>query len=183
MQNAYCMYKGTLLAGAPFSDAYLGSPHYVITVTDGTGASFNIVVNSASTAPGPGGDDRVYSYIDQQFSDPICDKLTALAPGLYTRGFPKLDYWQDRSLLDIRRMRPVPYEDADGTRFDINDQINDMLTIDITTASEQLPYNNGHQTQDRTFWRPSGPGRGHGLRIRLSLPDPGWPARDAHEPG
>ena len=158
MPNSYCMYKGKLLMGAPYSDSYIGSPHYVITVSKGDGANFNVVVNSASTAPSPNADNRVYAYIDPNFADPICDKLNALQVGLYTSGFPKLDYWQDRSLLDIRRMRPVPYEDASGTRFDINDQINDLLTIDESTPSEQHPYNNGHETQDRTFWRPSGPG-------------------------
>lgn len=158
MQNTYCMYKGKLIAAAPFSDSYIGSPHYVITVSTDKGGTFNIVVNSASTAPGPNGDNRVYSYIDPHFVDPVSDKLTELAPGLYTSGFPKLDYWQDRSLLDIRRMRPVPYEASDGTRFDINDEINELLTIDESSPSEQRPYNNGHETQDRTFWRPSGPG-------------------------
>ena len=158
MRNAYCMFKGKLICGAPYSDAYVGSPHYVITVGKDDGSTFNIVVNSASTAPAANGDDRVYAYIDPNFVDPICDKLKALPAGLYTSRFPQLDYWQDRSLLDISRMRPVPYKDATGARFDINDEINDLLTIDENTASEQRPYNNGRDTQDRTFWRPSGPG-------------------------
>ncbi len=158
MPNTYCMFKGTLIAGAPFKDAYLGSPHYVITVRDGAGTPFNIVVNSASTAATAAGDARVYAYLDLHFDDPICAKLTGLGLGLHTKGFPALDYWQDRSLLDVRRMRPVPYEDADGTRFDINDNIDDLLTIDETTTSQEMPYNNGHLTQDRTFWTPSGPG-------------------------
>jgi uncharacterized protein YukJ len=129
-------------------------------VDRGDGSTFNIAVNSAATAPTPSGDNRVYSYIDPHFVDPICDKLTALQPGLYISGFPKLDYWQDRSLLDIRRMRPVPYKDPAGARFDINDQIDGLLTIDESTPCEQRPYNNGRETQDRTFWRPSGPGVG-----------------------
>jgi uncharacterized protein YukJ len=158
MPNTYCMYKGILVAGAPYSDAYIGSPHYVIVVSKRDGANFNIAVNSASTAPGPNGDDRVYSYIDPHFVDPICDKLSGLQPDLYTNGFPRLDYWEDRSLLDIRRMRPIPYEDSTGARFDINDQINGLLTIDEGTSSEQRPYDNGHETLDRTFWRPSGSG-------------------------
>jgi uncharacterized protein YukJ len=53
---------------------------------------------------------------------------------------------------------PVPYKDATGARFDINDEINDLLTIDENRPSEERPYNNGRDTQDRTFWRPSGPG-------------------------
>jgi uncharacterized protein YukJ len=158
MRNNYCMFKGKLLFGAPYSDAYGGSPHYVITVGKDDGTSFNIVVNSASTAPTANGDNRVYVSIDSNFVDPICDKLRALAAGLYTSGFPELDYWQDRSLLDIRSMRPVPYEDPTGARFDINHEVNDLLTIDENTASEQRPYNNGQVTRDRTFWRPSGPG-------------------------
>jgi uncharacterized protein YukJ len=107
MRNAYCMFKGKLLCGAPYSDTYIGSPHYVITVGKDDGATFNIVVNSASTPPAANGDNRVYAYIGPNFVDPICDKLKALPAGLYTGGFPKLDYWQDRSLLDIGRMRPL----------------------------------------------------------------------------
>ena len=158
MRNGYCMFKGKLICGAPYSDAYIESPHYVIAVGKDDGTTFNIVVNSASTAPAANGDNRVYAYIDPNFVDPICDKLKALPADLYTSGFPKLDYWQDRSLLDISRMRPVPYKDATGARFDINDEINDLLTIDENTPSEQRPYNNGRDTQGRTFWRPSGPG-------------------------
>ena len=116
-------------------------------------ANFNIAVNSASTAPGPSGDDRVYSYIHPHFVDPICDKLSGLQPDLYTIGFPRLDCWQDRSLLDIRRMRPVPHEASTGAHFDINDQINGLLTIDEGTSSEQRHYDNGQETLDPSFWR------------------------------
>ena len=43
MRNAYCMFKGKLICGAPYSDAYIGSPHYVITVGKDDGTTFNVV--------------------------------------------------------------------------------------------------------------------------------------------
>jgi uncharacterized protein YukJ len=36
--------------------------------------------------------------------------------GLHTEDLSRLDYWQDRSLLDIKRMRPIPYKDEEGNR-------------------------------------------------------------------
>jgi uncharacterized protein YukJ len=79
-------------------------------------------------------------------------------PGLYKDGFPRLDYWQDHSLLDLRRMRLVPYKDDDGSRFDINDQVDELLTIDEAAESQTLGFNNGHEIQQRKFWTPQGPG-------------------------
>ncbi|GGP25077.1 DUF2278 family protein [Silvimonas amylolytica] len=152
----YCMIKGWLIQAAPYFTRYNANPHYIITVDNG-GKQFNIVVNSASQVPaGDNHDTRVLSYIDLHFSDPVVDKLKALQPGLYTDGFPRLDYWQDKSLLDISRFRPVPYEDNDGNHFDINDQIDQLLSIDEkNTASFPYPFNNGHTTQERDFWKPT----------------------------
>jgi len=151
----YCMFKGKLLRAAPFDDSYPGSPHYVITVSGDGEKPFNIVVNSASTEVGENGDNKVYFYADLNFDDPLTGKLAQLNLGLYTDGFPRLDYWQDRSLLDLRRMRPVPYESAPGVRADVNDIINDTLTIDESKASQPLPYDNGSgQLHDRRFWTP-----------------------------
>jgi uncharacterized protein YukJ len=154
--NKYCMFKGILVRAAPFKDQYVGSPHYIMTVRDLAGNLFNIVVNSASTERGEDGDNNVYFYADLNFDDPLTAKLTALQPRLYTDGFPPLDYWQDRSLLDMRRMRPVPYEDGAGNRVDVNDIIDDALTIDETKPSQEYSYDNGTgNLQDRAFWTPS----------------------------
>ncbi|MCC8395979.1 DUF2278 family protein [Paraburkholderia sp. MMS20-SJTR3] len=154
--NEYCMFKGNLLRAAPFKDSYVGSPHYVITVTANDNKPFNLVVNSASTQPGKNGSDDVYFYADLNFTDPLTAKLTALAPGLYTSGFPRLDYFQDSSLLDIRRMRPIPYKDENGNRADVNDIVNGILTIDESQPAESLPYDNGSgQLHNRDFWTPT----------------------------
>src|ERR1700744_4948774 len=141
--NDYCMFKGKLLRAAPFKDSYVGSPHYVITICAADNVPFNLVVNSASTEPGEDGNDDVYFYADLNFTDPLTAKLEALDLGLYTSGFPRLDYWQDSSLLDIHRMRPVPYKDENGQRADVNDIIDEILTIDESQPSESLPFDNG----------------------------------------
>jgi uncharacterized protein YukJ len=155
--NKYCMFKGTLKRAAPFKDNYRGSPHYVIEVV-GPDGSFNIVVNSASTERGEDGDNEVYFYADLNFVDPLTAKLEGLPAGLHTEGFPKLDYWQDRSLLDLHAMRPVPYKSEAGQRGNVNQIINDVLTIDEAKASEEVPYDNGSgELQDRTFWTPADP--------------------------
>jgi len=154
--NEYCVFKGTLLRAAPFKDSYPGSPHYVITVAGSDNKPFNIVVNSASTEPGEDGDDDVYFYADLNFDDPLTAKLEALGLGLHTSGFPRLDYWQDRSLLDLSRMRPVPYKDENGNRADVNDIIDEMLSIDESRPSQKLPYDNGSgKLQQRDFWEPT----------------------------
>jgi len=154
--NEYCMFKGKLDAAAPFFDTYIGNPHYVITVIGCDQKPFNIVVNSASDQNGEDGNNRVYYYADLNFVDPIVDKLKGLDLGLHIDDFPLLDYWQDRSLLDLRRMRSVPYKDADGSRFDINDIVDGLLTIDETTAAELRPYSGGRpESQDRKFWKPT----------------------------
>jgi uncharacterized protein YukJ len=156
--NQYCMFKGTLLRAAPYEDRYVGSPHYVLILKNGNDETFKVVINSASTEVGGDGSNDVYFYADLNFSDPLTAKLVDLAPGLHTTGFPKLDYWQDRSLLDLRRMRAVPYANDAGDRVDVNDIIDDVLTIDETRDSEALPYDNGSgQTQDRLFWTPLDP--------------------------
>jgi uncharacterized protein YukJ len=152
------MFKGTLVRAAPFKDAYVGSPHYVLALRAADDKLFNVVVNSASTERGQDGDNNVYFYADLNFDDPLTAKLTALQPGLYTEGFPRLDYWQDRSLLDLRRMRPVPYKDEAGDRADVNDIIDEALTIDESTPSQDFPYDNGSgNLQDRAFWTPTDP--------------------------
>ncbi|SMG50435.1 DUF2278 family protein [Paraburkholderia susongensis] len=154
--NEYCMFKGTLLRAAPFKDTYIGSPHYVITVSGNDNKPFNLVVNSASTDPAANGSDEVYFYADLNFTDPLTAKLQALAPGLYTSGFPRLDYWQDSSLLDIHRMRPIPYEDENGNRADVNDVIDGILSIDESQKPESLPFDNGSgQLHNRDFWTPT----------------------------
>ncbi|MFT4065857.1 DUF2278 family protein [Paraburkholderia sp.] len=157
--NAYCMFKGKLLRAAPFKDSYIGSPHYVITVSAADNVPFNIVVNSASTEPGQNGSDDVYFYADLNFTDPLTAKLQALDLGLYTSGFPRLDYWQDSSLLDIHRMRPIPYEDENGKRADVNDVVDGILTIDESQPSQSLPFDNGSgQLHNRDFWTPTAAG-------------------------
>ncbi|WP_233834652.1 DUF2278 family protein [Paraburkholderia sp. ZP32-5] len=154
--NEYCMFKGKLLRAAPFKDSYVGSPHYVITICAADNVPFNLVVNSASTEPGEDGNDDVYFYADLNFTDPLTAKLEALDPGLYTSGFPRLDYWQDSSLLDIHRMRPVPYEDENGQRADVNDIIDEILTIDESQPSQSLPFDNGSgQLRNRDYWTPT----------------------------
>lgn len=155
--NEYCMFKGTLQAAAPFKDTYIGSPHYVITVVGQNAKPFNIVVNAASTQSGEDGNNNVYFYADLHFTDPVTDKLKALDKGLYTQGFPRLDYYQDHSLLDLRRMRSVPYEDENGNRADVNDIINEALTIDESQPSESLPFDNGREIHNRDFWTPTDP--------------------------
>jgi uncharacterized protein YukJ len=154
----YCMFKGTLVQAAPYKDEYHANPHYIITVTGDGQDRFNIVVNSASQiGVGPTHDNRVLSYVDPHFDDLIAGKLDALAKGLHTSAFPKLDYWQDKSLLDISRFKVVPDVDEDGSRFDINDLIDGLLTIDETQPSFKFGFNNGKTVQDRDFWRPTRP--------------------------
>jgi uncharacterized protein YukJ len=51
MRNAYCMFKGKLICGAPCSDVYIGGPHCIVTVGKDDETTFNIVVNSASRRP------------------------------------------------------------------------------------------------------------------------------------
>jgi uncharacterized protein YukJ len=155
MPLEYCLFKGTLVQAAPYKDAYQGNPHYIITLTSDGTDRFNVVVNSASQLPvGPNEDTRVLSYIDPHFEDAIMAKLVVLDTGLHTSDFPKLDYWQDKSLLDITRFRVVPYQDEDGNRFDINDQFNGLLTIDDKKPSFPAPFNNGKVTLNRDFWTP-----------------------------
>ncbi|MHA6889740.1 DUF2278 family protein [Ralstonia pseudosolanacearum] len=154
--NQYCMFKGTLQNAAPFEPQYVGSPHYVINVKGSDDAIFKIVVNSASTEIGEDGNNNVYFYADLNFTDPLTDKLGQLPYGLQTTDFPRLDYWQDRSLLDLRRMRPVPYADQNGQRADVNDIISEILSIDTTQPPTSLPYDNGNgQPQNRDFYPPT----------------------------
>jgi uncharacterized protein YukJ len=146
----YCMYKGIVRRAAPFFDSYGPKPHYVIRAQAGDSQDFDIVVNSAS-AVAIHGDVRVYAYLDLNFQDPIIAKLDALALGYYESGFPRLDYFQDASLLDLTKFRLVPAHDEDGSRFDINDDIDDLLTIDETNADVTLEaFNSG----ERKFWKP-----------------------------
>ena len=156
MKNEYCMFKGRLINAAPFQPVYPGSPHYVMSVNGPDGSGFKIVFNSASTEPGIDGNNEVYFYADLNFGDPVTDKLSALPAGLHTSNFPRLDYWQDRSLLDLRRMRPVPYKDENGDHTDVNDIINDVLTIDTTKNPQSLPYDNGSgNIHNRDFYTPT----------------------------
>ena len=158
LMNQYCMFKGKLVNAAPYLQRYHSNPHYVITVQDAAGTPFSIVVNAASTVVGSDGNADVYSYMDLHFSDPITSKLDALNLGLYTSDFPQLDYWQDSSLLDLHRMRPIPYADEDGNRADVNDDFNDLLTIDATQAPQSLPFDNGSgHPQNRDFYFPTDP--------------------------
>jgi uncharacterized protein YukJ len=156
MHNKYCMFKGVLVNAAPFNPEYPGSPHYVVTVKDNAGKPFKIVINSASDTVGADGNNNVYFYADLNFDDPLNDKLDKLEHGLLTEDFPRLDYWQDRSLLDIRRMRPVPYKDEEGNRVDVNDTISDVLTIDTDAEPQSLSYDNGSgQVHNRDFFSPT----------------------------
>lgn len=156
MHNEYCMFKGVLVNAAPFKPSYPGSPHYVVTVKDANGTEFKIVINSASDTVGGDGNDNVYFLVDPNFSDPLNEKLGKLEHRLYADDFPKLDYWQDSSLLDIKRMRPVPYKDEEGNRVDVNDDISDVLTIDTDQQPQSLPYDNGSgQIHNRDFFSPT----------------------------
>ncbi len=154
--NEYCMFKGTLQNAAPFEPQYPGSPHYVINVKGDDDAIFKIVVNSASTEIGEDGNNNVYFYADLNFTDPVTNKLGQLESKLHTADFPRLDYWQDRSLLDLRRMRPVPYADENGQRADVNDIISEILSIDTSQKPTPLPYDNGSgQLHNRDFYPPT----------------------------
>lgn len=153
--NEYCMFKGVVVNAAPFKPEYKGSPHYVINLKQSNGGVFKIVINSASDEVGEDGNNNVYFYADLNFVDPLTDKLRALSQELHTDDFPRLDYWQDRSLLDLKRMRPIPFKDEDGNRADVNDIISDVLTIDTDATPESLPYDNGHQVENRDFFAPS----------------------------
>jgi len=154
--NKYCMFKGILVNAAPFKPQYQGSPHYVATLKGDDDKQFKVVINSASDTVGEDGNNNVYFYADLNFDDPVTDKLGGLGHGLHVDDFPKLDYWQDRSLLDIRRMRPVPFQDENGNRVDVNDDINGVLTIDIHTTPQSLPYDNGSgHLQNRDFFTPT----------------------------
>jgi len=154
--NKYCMFKGILVNAAPFKPEYPGSPHYVVTLKGDDDKQFKVVINSASDTVGEDGNNNVYFYADLNFDDPVTDKLGGLGNGLHVDDFPKLDYWQDRSLLDIRRMRPVPFQDENGNRVDVNDDINGVLTIDIHTTPQSLPYDNGSgHLQNRDFFTPT----------------------------
>jgi uncharacterized protein YukJ len=156
MHNEYCMFKGVLVNAAPFKPEYPGSPHYVVTVKDAGGKAFKIVINSASDTVGQDGNNNVYFYADLNFDDPLNQKLGKLEQRLYTDDFPKLDYWQDSSLLDIKRMRPIPYKDEEGNRVDVNDTISDVLTIDTDKEPQSLPYDNGSgQIHNRDFFSPT----------------------------
>ncbi|MDO3558239.1 DUF2278 family protein [Ralstonia pseudosolanacearum] len=127
--NQYCMFKGKLQNAAPFKPQYPGSPHYVINVKGSDDTIFKIVVNSASTEIGEDGNNNVYFYADLNFTDPLTEKLGQLPYGLQTTDFPRLDYWQDRSLL---------------------------LSIDTTQPPTSLPYDNGNgQPQNRDFYPPT----------------------------
>ena len=156
--NEYCMFKGILVNAAPFKpEEYHGSPHYVVTVRGADGNLFKIVINSASDTPGEDGNNNVYFYADLNFVDPVTDKIGRLEHGLHTEDFPLLDYWQDRSLLDLHRMRPVPFQDEEGNRADVNDIISDVLTIDTDKPPQSLPYDNGKQVENRDFFSPTDP--------------------------
>jgi len=156
MHNEYCMFKGVVVNAAPFKPEYPGSPHYVITVKGAGGKEFKIVINSASDTVGQDGNDNVYFYADLNFDDPLNEKLGKLEQRLYTDDFPKLDYWQDSSLLDIKRMRPIPYKDEEGNRVDVNDTISDVLTIDADKEPQSLPYDNGSgNIHNRDFFSPT----------------------------
>ena len=53
-------------------------------------------------------------------------------------------------------MRPIPFQDEQGNRVDVNDTINDVLTIDTTKPSQSLPYDNGSgQIHNRDFFSPT----------------------------
>ena len=154
--NKYCLFKGELVNAAPFRPTYNGSPHYVINVRGLQGEIFKYVVNAASDEAGQDGNHNVYFYKDVAFSDPVTATLSTLPLGLHTAGFPPLDYWQDRSLLDLRHMRPIPYADAEGNRMDVNDDINDALSIDTSQPPQSLPFDNGSgHPQNRDFYPPS----------------------------
>jgi uncharacterized protein YukJ len=157
--NEYCLYKGTLVNGAPYQQSYGGSPHYVINLKAGDDAIFKLVVNAASDEVGGDGNNDVYFYADYAFSDPVTSQLTAVSAGLHVDdGFPRLDYWQDRSLLDIHRMRPIPYKDENGDRADVNDDISRALGIDTSAAPVELDYDDGHgHVAKRAFYPPKDP--------------------------
>lgn len=154
--NKYCMFKGSLVNAAPFKSEYVGNPHYVIRVADAYGNIFKIVVNAASTQIGADGNSDVYTLTDMHFEDSITEKLDAMKLGLYTDGFPRLDYWQDSSLLDLHKMRPIPYADENGDRSDVNDVFNTVLTIDDSAEPTPLPYDGGKgDAHDRDFFAPT----------------------------
>lgn len=156
MENEYCMFKGTLLLGVPFFRRYHGSPHYVIVLEDPAGKNFELVVNSASDTRTQQNDNRVLSLVSYMFEHPMLPVLQQLRAGLHVDGFPRLDYWQDKKLIDVTRMRPIPYDSDNGDQNDINDLIDDVLTIDRTQKSLDFPYKpSGSDVETREAWKPS----------------------------
>ncbi|CAD6532403.1 DUF2278 family protein [Paraburkholderia metrosideri] len=156
MANEYCMFKGTLGLGVPFFRQYHGSPHYVIVLENSPGENFMLVVNAASDTRTQQNDNRVLSLVSTIFEHPMLPVLQQLPAGLHTAGFPRLDYWQDKKLVDVTRMRPIPYDSTNGDQNDINDLIDDALTIDRTQPSQDFPYKpSDSDVETRQAWKPA----------------------------
>lgn len=156
MAYEYCLFKGTLALGVPFFRRYHGSPHYVIVLQSSPGQNFTLVVNSASDTPTQQNDNRVLSLVSYMFEHPMLPVLDDLPAGLRLNGFPRLDYWQDKKLVDVTRMRPIPFDSSNGDQNDINDLIGDVLTIDRTQKPQDFPYKpSGSETETREAWKPS----------------------------
>jgi uncharacterized protein YukJ len=156
MANEYCMFKGTLGLGVPFFRQYHGSPHYVIVLENSPGENFMLVVNAASDTRTQQNDNRVLSLVSTMFEHPMLPVLQQLPAGLHTAGFPRLDYWQDKKLVDVTRMRPIPYDSTNGDQNDINDLIDDALTIDRTQPSQDFPYKpSDSDVETRQAWKPA----------------------------
>lgn len=152
MHNVYCLFKGKLKFGVPYLDGYNGDPHYVIVLEDTSGNEFKIVTNvkSDSTLAGEAGYHVLY-YWDQYFNHPMLTDLSGLAPDLYQRDFPTLDYVHDSKLLDLSKMRPITV-DTQNERSDINDLINRMLKLNMDRSPVDYEYHGKSGSDPRKGW-------------------------------
>jgi uncharacterized protein YukJ len=154
-RNEYVVFKGKVKLGVPFLKGYKGDPHYVISSEDENGREFRIVTNvkSDSSLTGPAGYLVLYQ-LDQNFEHPITADLDKLAPGVATSNFPKLDYVHEKGLVDFPSMRPIPLDEI-GEHNDINELVNDMLSLDMSGDGVPYTYPTPGYTDQRRGWKPT----------------------------
>ncbi|KAK3605075.1 hypothetical protein CHS0354_000741 [Potamilus streckersoni] len=156
--NAYGMFKGRLAFVAPFVEgSYVGSPHYVLRLKfdDGSGAGesvFNVAINSSSVVPNAEGSEKVLMNIHKGFKHPLLSEIESLSEGLYRDNFPKLDYLRLDGLIQLSDLRPIPAVSEDGSKYDVNDEYNSILGIDVTQGGTTQDYFNGSTHSERIFY-------------------------------
>jgi len=98
---------------------------------------------------------HVLYYWDQYFDHPMIADLKGMDAGLYTKGFPTLDYVHDQKLVpDLSRMRAIALDTADQ-KNDINALVNHMLTLDMSVDSVPFEYRGKSSTEERQAWKPT----------------------------